>query len=143
VEIDSAVSYDLRTLGHPLGPAAREIRNRTLLDTAEGVVIPGEQDLVVETTMTLTATHSNLDEIRGKDSLVGDCLLAQEVDDEAVASSIILFSSIITFNPLRYRLYHFRLSFCSLASVCRAAKLQRYEDTVLLVKSERSEAGRV
>jgi len=85
VEIDSAVSYDLRTLGHPLGPAAREIRNWTLLDTAEGVVIPGEQDLVVETTMTLTAPHSNLDEIRGKDSLVGDCLLAQVVDDEAVA----------------------------------------------------------
>jgi len=85
VEIDSAVSYDLRTLGHPLDPAAQEIRNRTLLDTAEGVVIPGEQGLVVETTMTLTATHSNLDETQGKDSLVGDCLLAQVVDDEAVS----------------------------------------------------------
>jgi hypothetical protein len=85
VEIDSAVSYDLRTLDHPLGPAAREIRKRTLLDIAEGVVIPGDQALAVETTMTLTATHSNLDEIRGKDSLVGDCLLAQVVDDEAVS----------------------------------------------------------
>jgi len=85
VEIDSAVSYDLRTLGHPLGPAAREIRNRTLLDTAEGVVIPGEQGLAVETTMILTPTHRNLDEIQGKDSLVVDCLLAQVVDDEAVS----------------------------------------------------------
>ena len=80
-ESDSAINYGLQTLDHLFGPAAREIRNRTPLDTEE-VAIPGDLALAAETTMTHIDTHSNQDEIHDKHSLVEDRLLVQVVDGE-------------------------------------------------------------